>query len=79
MQFPDLKNESEQINSGSEQCITYFYYVLVCGTFWCKQETNIDNVLKSNNKQTGTQQMEDKLPFTTVTATVKVCYFLCFR
>ena len=55
-----------------------FYYVLVCGTFKCKQQTNIDNVVKSSDKQTGTQQMEDKLPFTTVTETVKVCYFFMF-
>ena len=47
----------------------------------CKQQTNIDKVVKSSDKQTGTQQMGDRLPFSTVTATVteKVCYFLCFR
>ena len=33
MQFPDLKNESEEIKTGSEQIINCFYYVLVCGTF----------------------------------------------
>ena len=77
MQFPDLKNETEKIKS---RCINCFYYILVCGTFQCKQQTNIDNVLKSNDKQTGTQQMEDKLPFITVLAIiVKACYFLCFR
>ena len=43
----------------------------------CKQQTNIDKVVKSSDKQTGTQQMGDRLPFSTVTATVteKVCYF----
>ena len=30
IQFPDLKNETEQIKSS---CINCFYYVLVCGTF----------------------------------------------
>ena len=35
--------------------------------------------MKSNDKQTGTQQMEEKkIPLTTVTATVKVCYFFVF-
>ena len=60
------------------RCMNCFYYVLVCGTFKCKQQTNIDNVVKSSDKQTGTQLMEDKLPFTTVTETVKVCYFFMF-
>ena len=67
-----------KLKADLSRCINCFYHVLVCGTFKCKQQTNIDNVVKSSDKQTGTQQMEDKLPFTTVTETVKVCYFFMF-
>ena len=67
-----------KLKADLSRCMNCFYYVLVCGTFKCKQQTNIDNVVKSSDKQTGTQQMEDKLPFTTVTVTVKVCYFFVF-
>ena len=68
-----------KLKADLSRCMNCFYYVLVCGTFKCKQQTNIDNVVKSSDKQTGTQQMEDKLPFTTVLAIVKYFNFLRFR